>query len=81
MLMTLGEYAKSREISRRFLYKLVVQGKVPAGKNGRRWLLIPDKVDAAMESLFGKVNVKMDKMDVPKIKNGSFKAALAAMVG
>lgn len=77
MLMSISEYAESRKLSKRFLYKLITQGKVPAGRSGRTWLLIPEKVDAAIDVLFGTVA----KVTAPKIKKGGFKDALAAIAG
>lgn len=77
MLMSISEYAESRKLSKRFLYKLITQGKVPAGKNGRYWLVIPEKVDAAIDALFGTVT----KVTAPKINKGSYKNALAALAG
>lgn len=76
MLMGITEYAKSREISPRFLYKLITQGKVPAGREGRKWLLIPEKVDAAIDALFGTTAIKVE---VPEVKKGNYKAGLAAL--
>lgn len=78
MLMSIREYAESRKLSKRFLYKLITKGKIPAGKNGRYWLVIPEKVDVAIEVLFGSTAVKVE---APKIKKGSYKNALAAIAG
>lgn len=79
MLMSLNKYARSRDISSRFLYRLVKEGKIPAGRSGRRWIVIPDKVDEAIDTLFGSV-AKKTETTVP-IKRNGYKEALTALVG
>ena len=44
-LMGIKEFSESRNISDKMLRELIKQGKVSAGRYGRKWLLVADVVD------------------------------------
>lgn len=51
LLMSIKEYAESRNVNDRLLRKLIAEGKIAAGRVGRKWLLDVAKVDAYFEEL------------------------------
>lgn len=51
LLMSIREYAESRNVNDKVLRKLIAEGKIAAGRVGRKWLLDVDKVDAYFEEL------------------------------
>ena len=51
LLMSIKEYSESRNVNDRMLRKLIAEGKIAAGRVGRKWLLDVAKVDAYFEEL------------------------------
>ena len=51
LLMSIKEYAESRNVNDKVLRKLIAEGKISAGRVGRKWLLDVAKVDAYFEEL------------------------------
>lgn len=45
-IMTISQYAKSRNISDKMIRKLISKGKIPAGKQGNKYLLNVEAVDS-----------------------------------
>ena len=46
LLMSIKEYSVTRNVNDKILRKLIAEGKIAAGKIGRRWMLDADRVDA-----------------------------------
>ncbi len=54
-LMTIAEYAKSRNVSDKMIRKLINEGQLPAGRIGNKYLLNVDAVDACFSELTGEM--------------------------
>lgn len=54
-IMTISQYAKSRNISDKMIRKLISKGKIPAGKQGNKYLLNVEAVDSYFIELTGQV--------------------------
>lgn len=73
LLMSIKEYAESRNVNDKVLRKLIAEGKIAAGRVGRKWLLDVAKVDAFFEEL-------TTPKPLPKATKGfDFMAALNSM--
>lgn len=64
-LMTISQYAKSRNISDKMVRRLINEGKLPAGRVGRKYLLNVDAVDASFEKLTGKMKTALPAVRRP----------------
>ena len=51
LLMSIKEYAESRNVNDKVLRKLIADGKIAAGRVGRKWILDVAKVDEFFEEL------------------------------
>lgn len=51
LLMSIKEYSATRNVNDKILRKLIAEGKLAAGKIGRRWMLDADRVDAFFTEL------------------------------
>ena len=51
LLMSIKEYAESRNVNDKVLRKLIAEGKIAAGRVGRKWILDVDRVDAFFKEL------------------------------
>ena len=76
-LMGIKEFSKSRNISDKMLRELIKQGKVSAGRYGRKWLLVSDVVDQQLREMFAPP-AKQDK--VQNIRKGRYQSALKALL-
>lgn len=76
-LMGIKEFSESRNISDKMLRKLIKQGKVSAGRYGRKWLLAADVVDQQLREMFAPP-AKQDK--VQNIRKGRYQSALKALL-
>ena len=77
LLMSIKEYAESRSISEKLVRKLMLAGKIPFGKSGKKYLLVPEVVDEQIKVLFtAKEKAGKKKRTAPN----AFHAALIALV-
>ena len=73
LLMSIKEYAESRNVNDKVLRKLIAEGKIAAGKVGKKWLLDVDRVDAFFKE------ITTPKQLQKATKEYDLKAALNAM--
>ena len=76
-LMGIKEFSESRNISDKMLRELIKQGKISAGRYGRKWLLVTDVVDQQLREMFAPP-AKQDK--VRNVKKGRYQSALKALL-
>lgn len=76
-LMGIKEFSESRNISDKMLRELIKQGKVSAGRYGRKRLLVADVVDQQLREMFAPP-AKQDK--VQNIRKGRYQSALKALL-
>ena len=80
LLMGIKEYAVSRSLSDKLIRKLVADGVVSFNRSGRKYLLGPDVVDEQIKKFFSpQPEPEPQEPKAPKIKVGSFHAALKAL--
>ena len=77
LLMGIKEYAESRSISDKMLRELIKQGKVSAGRYGRKWLLVADVVDQQLKEMFAPP-AKQER--IQNIRKGRYQSALKALL-
>lgn len=51
LIMSIKEYSISRNVSNKLIRKLIADGKIAAGRVGRKWLLDVDKVDSYFKNI------------------------------
>lgn len=76
-LMGIKEFSESRNISDKMLRELIKQGKVSAGRYGRKWFLVADVVDQQLKEMFAPT-AKQGK--VQNIRKGRYQSALKALL-
>lgn len=76
-LMGIKEFSESRNISDKMLRELIKQGKISAGRYGRKWLLVADVVDQQLREMFAPP-AKQGK--VQNIRKGRYQSALKALL-
>ena len=76
-LMGIKEFSESRNISDKMLRELIKQGKVSAGRYGRKCLPGADVVDQQLREMFAPP-AKQDK--VQNIRKGRYQSALKALL-